>query len=78
MPIMAPIAEFAGVGRELVVTAFAGASGVVNLITPTSGVLMGALAIARVSYGVYLKWVWKFVLMLFVLVLVILSAAAIL
>ena len=78
MPIMAPIAEFAGVGRDLVVTAFAGASGVVNLITPTSGVLMGALAIARVSYGVYLKWVWKFVLMLFVLVLVILSAAAIL
>ena len=65
-------------GRDLVVTAFAGASGVVNLITPTSGVLMGALAIARVSYGVYLKWVWKFVLMLFVLVLVILSAAAIL
>lgn len=78
MPIMAPIAEFAGVGRDLVITAFAGASGVVNLITPTSGVLMGALAIARVSYGVYLKWVWKFVLMLFVLVLLLLSAAAIL
>lgn len=78
MPIMAPIADFAGVGRELVITAFAAASGVVNLITPTSGVLMGALAIARVSYGIYLKWVWKFVLMLFVLVLIILSAAAIL
>lgn len=78
MPIMAPIADFAGVGRDLVITAYASASGVVNLITPTSGVLMGALAIARVSYGVYLKWIWKFLLMLFVLVLLILSGAAIL
>ncbi|MCI8647607.1 MAG: YfcC family protein [Firmicutes bacterium] len=78
MPIMAPIADFAGVGRDLVITAYSCASGVVNLITPASGVLMGALAIARVSYGVYLKWVWKLLLMLLVLVLVILSAAAIL
>lgn len=78
MPIMAPIADFAGVGRDLVITAYASASGIVNLVTPTSGVLMGALAIARVSYGVYLKWIWKFLLMLFVLVLAILSGAAIL
>lgn len=78
MPIMAPIADFAGVGRDLVITAYASASGVVNLITPASGVLMGALAIARVSYGAYLKWVWKLVLMLFAAVLIILSAAAIL
>lgn len=76
MPIMAPIADFAGVGRDLVITAFASASGIINLITPTSGVLMGALAIARVSYGVYLKWIWKFLMMLFVLVLIILSVAA--
>lgn len=78
MPIMAPIADFAGVGRDLVITAFASASGIVNLITPTSGVLMGALAIARVSYGAYLKWIWKFLVMLLVLVLIILSVAAIL
>lgn len=78
MPIMAPIADFAGVGRDLVITAYASASGIVNLITPTSGVLMGALAIARVSYGAYLKWVWKLLLMLFVLNLAILSGAALL
>lgn len=78
MPIMAPIADFAGVGRDLVITAYASASGIVNLVTPTSGVLMGALAIARVSYGIYLKWIWKFLLMLFMVVLVILSGAAIL
>lgn len=78
MPIMAPIADFAGVGRDLVITAYASASGIVNLITPTSGVLMGALAIARVSYGAYLKWVWKLLVMLFILNLVILSGAALL
>lgn len=78
MPIMAPIADFAGVGRDLVITAYASASGIVNLITPTSGVLMGALAIARVSYGAYLKWVWKLLVLLFILNLVILSGAALL
>lgn len=59
MPIMAPLAEMTGVSRALVVTAFQIASGIVNLVTPTSAVVMGALAIGRVSYGVWLKFVWK-------------------
>ncbi|MFA0411993.1 YfcC family protein, partial [Vibrio splendidus] len=46
MPIMAPLADFAGVGRDLVITAYQSASGLVNLITPTSAVVMGGLAIA--------------------------------
>ena len=50
MPILAPVADFAGVKRALVVTAFATASGMVNLITPTSAVVMGGLAIGRVPY----------------------------
>lgn len=78
MPIMAPIADFVGVGRELVITTFQVGSGLVNFITPTSGVLMGALALARVPYGTYLKWVWKFIVILTVVCLVILSVAAIL
>ncbi len=41
MPIMAPLADFSGVGRDLVVTAYQSASGVVNLVTPTSAVVMG-------------------------------------
>lgn len=76
MPIMAPVADFAGVGRDLVITAYASASGIVNLITPTSGVLMGALAIARVPYGTFLRWIGKLLLFLFVLLLIILSIAA--
>ena len=41
MPILAPVADFAGVMRKLVVTAFATGSGIVNLIIPTSAVVMG-------------------------------------
>ena len=48
MPIMAPLADFAGVNRALVVTAYQSASGLLNLVTPTSAVVMGGLAIARV------------------------------
>ncbi|CAM3850392.1 YfcC family protein [Vibrio aquimaris] len=57
MPIMAPLADFAGVGRDLVITAYQSASGLVNLITPTSAVVMGGLAIARVPYIRWIKWV---------------------
>lgn len=78
MPIMAPIADFAGVGRDLVITAYAAASGVVNLITPTSGVLMGALAISRISYGTFIKWIYKFLLILFAVILILLCGAALL
>ena len=51
MPIMAPLSQFAGVPSYLVVTAYQAASGLVNLVTPTSAVVMGGLAIARVGYG---------------------------
>lgn len=78
MPIMAPIADFVGVGRDLVVTSYAAASGIVNLVTPTSGVLMGALAIGRIPYGAFLKWILKLAAVLFVLILVVLCIAAVL
>jgi uncharacterized ion transporter superfamily protein YfcC len=50
MPILAPLAEFAGVSKALVVTAFQSASGFVNLVTPTSAVIMGGLALSKVGY----------------------------
>jgi uncharacterized ion transporter superfamily protein YfcC len=75
MPIMAPMADFAGVGRDLIITAYQSASGIVNLLTPTSAVIMGALAIARIPYSTYLKHVWKLVLSLSVIVMVIMSIA---
>ncbi len=76
MPIMAPLADFAGVGRDLVITAFQSASGLVNLITPTSAVVMGGLAIGRVPYDRWLKFVWKLLLIVFAAALLFLLAAA--
>jgi len=68
MPILAPLADFAGVSRALAVTAFQSASGFVNLVTPTSAVIMGGLALSKVGYDRYLKFVWPFLAIVFVLV----------
>ena len=76
MPILAPLADFAGVSRGLVVTAFQTASGFVNLVTPTSAVIMGGLALSKVGYDRYLKFVWPFVAAAFVVVCVFVGGAA--
>ncbi len=78
MPILAPLADFANVPRALVVTAFQSASGVVNLITPTSAVVMGGLALAKVRYDEYLRFVLPLVVFLLVACTVILAGAAVL
>jgi uncharacterized ion transporter superfamily protein YfcC len=67
MPIMAPLASFAGVPTHLVVTAYATASGVLSLFTPTYAVVTGALAMGRINFGVW----WRFVLPLSVVLAVV-------
>jgi uncharacterized ion transporter superfamily protein YfcC len=74
MPIMAPLSTFAGVPSYLVVTAFQSASGLINLVTPTSAVVMGGLAIARVGYGTWLRFVWPLLLLLAILSILVLAA----
>jgi uncharacterized ion transporter superfamily protein YfcC len=76
MPIMAPLAGFVGVSTALVVTAYQSASGVMNLVVPTSAVVMGGLAIARVPYGSYLRWVWPLLLLLSGLSIAVLAISA--
>jgi uncharacterized ion transporter superfamily protein YfcC len=76
MPILAPLADFANVSRALVVTAFQSASGVVNLVTPTSAVIMGGLALSKVGYDKYLRFVWPFVLVVFLVVCAFLGISA--
>jgi len=77
MPIMAPLSQFAGVPSYLVVTAYQAASGLINLITPTSAVVMGGLAIARVGYGTWIKFVWPLLLLLAVLTVLVLAVPAV-
>lgn len=78
MPIMAPLADFVHVNRDIVITAYQTANGVMNLVTPTSGVLMGALAIARVPYEIYFKYIWKLLIILSIVVMTLMSIAVIL
>lgn len=68
MPIMAPLADFAGVDRSLVVTAFQSANGLVNLFNPTFAVVMGGLAIGRVSYEKWLLFVFPLLIILLVII----------
>jgi uncharacterized ion transporter superfamily protein YfcC len=73
MPIMAPLGDFAGVSRDLVVTAFQSASGLVNMINPTFAVVMGGLAIGRVPYETWLKFTWPLLLILTIFIMAVLS-----
>ncbi len=68
MPILAPLSDFAGVNRALTVTAYQSASGWVNLVTPTSAVIMGGLALAKVGYNKYVRFIVPYMGILFVAV----------
>lgn len=69
MPIMAPLATFAGVPEHLVVTAYQSASGLLNLVTPTFAVVTGALAIGRIPLNTWWKFVTPLVIMLAVVIM---------
>ncbi|WP_205342379.1 YfcC family protein [Denitrificimonas caeni] len=78
MPILAPLADFAHVDRALVVTAFQSANGLVNLVNPTFAVVLGGLAIGRVSYDRWLVFIWPLLLILTVFISVVISIGALL
>ena len=60
MPIMAPLADLLGVSRQTSVLAFQLGDAFTNLIVPTSGCLIGSLAIARIEWSRWIKFMWKF------------------
>jgi uncharacterized ion transporter superfamily protein YfcC len=67
MPIMAPFSDLINLSRQVTVMAFQFGDGFTNMITPTSGVLIGALGVAKIPYDKWLRWVWPFILILFIL-----------
>lgn len=71
-PIMAPMADFAGVARHVEVMAYTMSSGLVNLLTPTSGLLMGGLALAGISLDKWFKFIWKYISIMLVVCVAIL------
>ncbi len=75
MPIFGPLAVSLGFKAEVIISIFSAGSGVVNLVTPTSGVIMGALAIAKVDYATWVKFVSKVLVAIFISSAIILSIA---
>ena len=64
MPIMAPFSDMIGLSRQATVMAFQFGDGFTNMITPCSGVLMAVLSVAKIPYEKWVKWAWKFILLM--------------
>lgn len=60
-PIIGPLASQLGYSTEVTIMTLVSANGLVNLITPTCGAIMGGLALAKVEYGTWFKWAFKIV-----------------
>ena len=75
MPILGPLAARLGFNPAIMIMIFSAACGVVNLITPTSGAIMGGLALSRIEYGTWVKFALKIVVAISVACMVILSIA---
>mgnify|MGYP001025335718 CR=1 FL=1 len=67
MPIMAPFSDLIGLSRQATVMAFQFGDGFTNMITPTSGVLIGVLGVARIPYEKWVKWITPFMIVLILL-----------
>ena len=66
MPIMAPFSDMIGISRQATVLAFQFGDGFTNMITPCSGVLMAVLSVAKIPYEQWVKFIWKFILLMLV------------
>jgi uncharacterized ion transporter superfamily protein YfcC len=72
MPIMTPLADLLGISRQTAVLAFQFGDGLFNLIIPTSGVTMGVISIAGISFNAWLRWIGKFFLIMVLISMVLL------
>ena len=77
-PIMAPLTKMIGYSPEVTVMIIVAANGLVNLITPTCGAIMGGLALAKVEYPTWVKWSLKVVIIIGLVTMAILTLAMLL
>lgn len=77
MPIMAPLADLLDVSRQTSVLAFQLGDALTNLIVPTSGCLMGSLAIARIDWSKWIKFMWKFLGVLMIMAIATMIVASV-
>jgi uncharacterized ion transporter superfamily protein YfcC len=72
MPILAPLGDFAGVDRSLVVTTYNAIGGWINLILPLNAILVAGLALAKVGFDAYVKFIVPLMGILIVIILAVL------
>jgi uncharacterized ion transporter superfamily protein YfcC len=65
MPLMAPLSDLVGVSRQIAVLAFQLGDGLTNIVIPTSASLIGCLGVARLDWSTWIRFVWKFAVVLF-------------
>lgn len=73
IPVMGPLGDMiygSSNGSVQVITAFTAASGILNIITPTSGVVMGGLALSKIPYDRWLKFIVPFLVVISIIVIV--------
>jgi uncharacterized ion transporter superfamily protein YfcC len=72
MPVLAPLGDFAGVDRSLVVTTWAAAGGWLRLILPINAILIAGLALARVGFDQYVRFILPLMGILLAIILAVL------
>ena len=75
MPLMVPIADLLDINRQMTVLAFQYGDAISNILFPTSAILMGALAVAKISYAQWLKFAWKVIMLWIIMCIVAMSIA---
>ncbi len=75
IPVMGALAHTLNFNASVMIMIFSAGSGLINLFTPTSGVVMGGIGAAKVEYSTYLKWVMKLLVAIAIANIIILSLA---
>lgn len=72
MPIMAPLADSVGIGREMIINAYVFGNGLCGIISPI-GMVLPTLAIANIGYDRWLKFIWPLLIILGLICMIFLS-----
>lgn len=67
MPMMSQFSDLIGVSRQATVMAFQFGDGFTNMITPTSGILIAVLGVAKIPYEKWVRWIAPLMMILIVI-----------
>jgi uncharacterized ion transporter superfamily protein YfcC len=75
MPIMAPLSDTVGIGREVVVNTYQYGLGLFYLVNPT-GLILASLAVAKINYSKWLKFIFPLFIALIIITLIVLAVSS--